>query len=425
MTYVEKDLTAKNFEHANNHPEFLKRREKETKLVATSPEYLETLFKKDGIRIEQTYLSNPYDEFSLRVRKTETPTGFEYTGTLKDRGAVVDGARDRLEINVPISETAYEFYKSQPQFPEVKKIRSTIEGTNEVVIDFFEDTDLQIVEVENSDPSERTALTKLVQDYAHGTLVEKTGDVSLDNEAIAHHLAGNEFLQAPESLDHFVARVTEEMVAQYVTGKNRVVVTLPGMSGSGKTTVTRGIQERIVASLGETYLPHIISTDDYHFGKQKLEETYGAPWTEWDDPRTYNTAELAHDLELVSRGSTIIRRHFDFESEEPVFDEEVTLHSPFVLIEGLYAGSKDLANVRDLQFELPTGIATSIGRDVRRLLIENRANRVFPTPESRLQYQLETATPLYLSQERVVRNAFSASSRILAERAFLLKQLNN
>lgn len=425
MTYVEKEFTAKKFEQAHNNPEFMKRREKETKLIATQPERLEHLFKAQGKHIEQTYLSTPYDEFSLRVRKTETDSGFEYTGTLKDRGEVVDGARDRLEINVPISEATYAFYKNRPQFPEVRKVRTVIEGSDEIVIDFFEDTNLQVVEIEHNDPAKRAELTTLMQSYAHNSLVDMTGTFSLDNEAIAHRLAGSEFAQPPEPLDHFVNRVTEEMVAQYVTGKNKVIVTLPGMSGSGKTTVTRAIHEKIVEALGEAYAPHIISTDDYHFGKKKLEATYGSPWTEWDDPRTYNTEELAHDLQLAIEGSTIIKRHFDFASEEQVCDEEVTLTSPFILVEGLYAGSKDLKEVRHLQFELPTGIATSIGRDVRRLLIENRANRVFPTPESRLQYQLETAVPLYLNQEKPTRNSFSASTRVLADRAFLLARLQD
>lgn len=182
------------------------------------------------------------------------------------------------------------------------------------------------------------------------------------------------------------------------------------------------IEQSMLNAYGEEFAPLVISTDDYHFGKTHLDSTHGAPWTEWDDPRTYNTAELARDLEGLKQGASLIRRHFSFETEEPVFDDE-TVGSPFVLIEGLYAGSKDLAEVRDLHFELPTGIATGIGRDIRRLIVENRANRAFPTPESRLRYQIETALPLYLAQERPSRNSFSESLRPLAERAVMLSNL--
>ena len=212
------------------------------------------------------------------------------------------------------------------------------------------------------------------------------------------------------------------MIAQYVTGKKQVVTGLTGMSGAGKTTVTKAISEKMKALIGEDYAPLVVSTDDYHFGKAYLEKAYGAPWTEWDDPRTYNTAELASDLVLMAEGQSLIRRHFDFTTEEPVFDNEVP-PAAFVIIEGLYAGSKDLEDVRDLHFNLPTSVATSIGRDIRRLVIENRANRVFPTPESRLKYQLETALPLFLEQEQPRKKGFSASVRPMASRAFMLERI--
>lgn len=420
MSLVEKELTLQNIERANQSPEFAKSREREQKFIATLNQPSEFLFKYKALPIEQIYLSAPEDEFSLRVRCVTTPAGNEYTATLKDTGEVIDGARDRLEVSTPISQEAYEQYSADPSWARLHKLRAEV---NEMVtVDFVEGLEYPVYEVEHNDKQAREASVESLQDILNGQLVEQTGNQAFDNESLAYNLSGFEKTTSPESLDAFTERVLSEMVAQYVIGRNQVVVGLTGMSGSGKTTVTRALQERIVELYGEELRPLSISTDDYNEGKTKLEKTYGAPYMEWDDPKTYDTAGLAFDLQQMSKGIPVLKRSFSFKTEEPSFEEKLK-PSPFVILEGLYAGSKDLAKVRQLHFKLPTSLATSIGRDVRRLVIENRANRAFPTPESRLRYQIETAAPLYLQQEMPGRQAFSASSRPLAERAFMLGKL--
>jgi|GEM_PF-1743977 len=424
MSLVEKEVTLKNVEQARRNPEFEKRQEIEHKLVPVRPEILTWLYKENAEPIEQIYLSNPGDEFSLRVRRIGTGATERFTATLKDRGEIVDGALRRTEVETAISPELFHYYQAMG-LPRLSKSRAVI--ADGVHVDFYENnTTPAIVEVEHADAELRSETVALVEELG-GPLVNQSDNVAITNEALAHQQYAERSLEKvprkPESLDAFTHRVLGEMIAQYTIGKNQVVVGLTGMSGSGKTTVTRGLQERIVELFGESYAPIVVSTDDYHFGKTALEARYGAPYTEWDSPKTYNTEELAADLALLAEGHPLIKRHFDFETEEPVFDEEVA-PSPFVIVEGLYASSKDLHNVRDLHFELPTSIATSVGRDIRRLIIENRANRVFPTPESRLKYQIETALPLYLEQGKPERKAFSASVRPLAERAFMLSDVS-
>lgn len=420
MSLVEKEITTQNIERARNHSEFEKRRETEQKLIPSNPEVFVELFKAKATPIEQIYLSSPDDEFSLRLRCSYLPDGSIYKATQKDRGAIVDSALERTEIDTEISHDAYEHFAAM-DLPRIHKFRFDI--ADGVSVDFYDSEQTPvIVEVENKDAAERAQLIAMIEAATNSRLIDKSDSPALTNEHIAHQCSPEHSPRTPESLDAFSARIAREMVAHYVAGKQQVVVGLTGMSGSGKTTVTRAIEAHIVEAFGESYRPIILSTDDYHFGKTKLEQQYGAPYSDWDSPLTYNTAELAADLEQLAEGTPLLRRHFNFETEEPSYDNVVN-PSPFVVIEGLYAGSKDLAAVRDLHFELPTSIATSIGRDVRRLIIENRANRAFPTPESRLQYQIETALPLYLSQERPSRNSFSASMRPLAERAFMLGQI--
>ncbi len=416
MSLVENELNLQNVELARNNPEFARRQESEKKLVPINPE-LFNQYKDMAIPIDQTYLSRVGEEFSLRVRKS--PKGDGYTATLKDEGVIYKGMKKRLQVETSISQAAYEFYSQNPNFWPLKQLRAPM--AENMTIDFIEGDSLMIIEPETDDMDELEALMASLE----GMVEDRTDDPTLNKEYIAHRLAGTEKdIYSPESLEHFSHRLAAEMVSNYTAGRNQVVLGLTGMSGSGKTTVTKAIQEIITEAFGEQFKPIVVSTDDYHRGKKWLEATYGAPWTEWDDPRVYNTPELAFDLEKLAEGLPLLRRHFDFDKEETVFDEEVQ-PSPFVIVEGLYAGSKDLNDVRNLHYELPTGIATSIGRDVRRLVIEHRANRAFPTPESRLKYQIETALPLYLSQERPHRNNFNASMRTMAERAFMLEKLQS
>lgn len=419
MSLVESQLTAENVERARNNPELEKFNETEHKLTPTDPELLVRLFKAEAQPIEQIYLSTPHDEFSLRVRASHSPEGSTYTSTQKTRGEIVGDALQRGEVETEISQEAFDYYKERG-LPSIHKLRTQVmEGVH---VDFYDDEEEPVVvEVEHKDPEIRAYLLKVMQDMVGNSLVDRSDDPTLTNEAMAfRHL---ERTKAPESLDVFSERVLAEMVAHYVSGKQQVIVGLTGMSGSGKTTVTKAVQERIVELYGEHMKPIVISTDDYHFGKKKLEEVYGAPYTAWDAPHTYNTEELAFDLERLAEGFPLVKRHFSFQTEEPEFEEDVFPASPFVIIEGLYAGSKDLKEVRDLHFSLPTGIATSVGRDVRRLVIDGRANRAFPTPQSRLRHQIEVALPTYLEQEKPERNAFSASVRPMAERAFMLARL--
>ncbi len=418
MSLVEKEITLKNIEQARINPELEKRTETEHKLVPVDASNLVKLFKDEAFPVEQRYLSSPHDEFSLRLRCEYTPEGPYYTSTLKDRGELQDGALKRNEITTEITREAYEAYSSF-NTPLLRKLRA--QPMDGVTVDFYEDKNLPVlVEVEHNDPEVRAQLLEQMELLANSPLIDRSSDPEMTNEALAY--ASSEHTPLPlESLDSFTHRVLGEMIARYVSGQKQVVVGLTGMSGSGKTTVTRALQEQMTDMFGEAYTPIVLSTDDYHYGKAALEATYGAPYTEWDSAKTYNTAELAFDIAQAAEGKPILRRHFDFDTEEPVVDSEV-LASPFILIEGLYAGSNDLKDIRSLHFELPTSIATSIGRDVRRLVIESRKNRVFPTPESRLRYQVESALPLYLGLERPPKNSFSASTRPLAQRAFMLER---
>lgn len=418
MVSVEKNLTAQGVERFRNTAEFQKRQEAERKFTSTDLQQTNYLFREGALPIEQIYLSKPTSEFSLRVRRAYTPQGIQYSVTLKDRGVIEGGTLKRLEVDTPISKQAFELYAGMREFPLLRKLRNNAEPG--VSVDFVDGYPLPIFEFEHADANERQRLVDKYSTLLNGRLDEETGNRALDSEALAHMLARTEIGQPPDSLDHFIKRQAHEMLAQYATGKEQVVLCLPGLPGSGKSTAASEIKAELARLFPEGPEPIVISTDDYHFGNTHLDSQHGSPWTKWDHSATYDTPGLNFDVKQLRNGIPLLRKHFDFATQEPVLDELVQ-PSPLIIIEGLHAGSPDLNEVRTLYGELPTDIATSIGRDARRLIIDGRANDAFPTPEDRLRYMVEEVVPMYLAMETPTSAAFSANSRVLPERAHLLR----
>lgn len=412
MHYLENEITKSNIERANENLELMEHTERERKLVVVDTEKYAAL-KGEAVAIEQVYLSHPDEEFSLRLRRTESPSGTEFSATLKTKGTYEHDALTRTEVETSVSEEAYNYYAQSGEYATLKKLRAHIDEFT--TIDFIEGMKEPVIEIEHVDPMVIAALAESYKDSTE----DRTSDPTITNEVLAHKISGMETLPEQQSITELAESITKDMLASYATGKNTVFTSISGMSGSGKSTVTRLVAQHIEQFAGEAYRPIVISTDDYHYGRRHLEEKYGAPWLEWDDARTYNTAQLARDLELFKNGEELERKYFDFEKEETIVESGYT-RSPFVIIEGIHAGSPDLDAVRDNHFQMPSGIATSVGRDVRRLLIDGRANRAFPTAESRLKYQIESAIPCFLNQEMPRKRQFSGCIRPFGERAQFL-----
>lgn len=385
---IQEKLHKRNIEHFSHNPEFQKRTEHEVRYMILEPEAVAD-YLSGADRIEQTYISSPLDEYSLRVRKIETQSGeAQHFASLKSRGSIENGALKRIEIETPINEDAFALFAETTDYPTLHKYRAHIgEGAT---IDFIDGLSTPLLEIEGSDPAET------LQYFSDLSLESVTHEASALNETLAYELANMPLPEQPPTFNECVNTVMESLLLQYAKNESPfVTVGVAGGSGSGKTTVSNEVSRRVVELFGEQYAPIVLSTDDYHRGKKYLETTYGAPWTNWDHPLTYDTEALAHDLDLLALGHPLLKRHFDFQQEEVVYDEAFT-PSPFIIIEGIYAGSDDLARHRGELFEMPTGHATAIGRDLMRIITEGRANAAFGTPEERLKYQMETALPTYL-----------------------------
>lgn len=358
--------------------------EVERKFLPIFPEKLDK-FRDQAVTIEQIYLSHPREPYNLRIRETVKGDKASYKATLKDSGIVTAEGLDRIEIETPVDEKAFAFYRRLGR-PAVRKLRA--EPIAGVVIDFFEDGHIH---AESEDPAAWQQF--LDQHQLHSDFEEATGDYITDNEWRAHadyrraH-GGNEAFRPMDDVD--VKAICLDITRHQVESPT-TLVRIAGRSGSGKSTLVHQLQER----LDQLNLPSIvISTDDYHRGKAML--TYindGQPWTNWDAPLVYDLQALAQDLAMLRSGGPVQARHFNFVSQEP----EVigtTQPAPVVIIEGIYAGHHSLDGA-DFSYEMPTPLATCIGRRILRDLV---GRPELADPATNLRYILESAEPAWLAQ---------------------------
>lgn len=360
------------FEHLVPH-------ETEQKFIPLYPQRLEP-FRTETMPIEQYYLSHPSEDFSLRCRETFEDGGVRYEATLKTRGELTNEGLKRLEVTTPISPDMYQFYRDN--LPLLRKLRA--EPVPHVAIDFFDDGHVQI-ESEQPDAWEEFCRA---YDLA-GQFADLTGDHFVDNEWRAH-LAyrrshnGQEVLCPADELDADV--IIRDILKGYELDVQQVIQ-IRGRSGSGKSTVVHDVQRQLFWEYG--IISDVISTDDYHRGQTWLEtRNSGQPWVDWDDPIVYDTAAMARDLEVLKAGQPVPRRTIDFTVVEPAYHGE-RQPTPVLLVEGIYAGSVDIAPYCDRTYAMPTP---------RRLLRDLRERPQFANPSTSLRYMLEYAEPAYRQQ---------------------------
>lgn len=189
-------------------------------------------------------------------------------------------------------------------------------------------------------------------------------------------------------------KIAEEIRAR-LEGKTPVYAGILGRSGSGKTAVARNVAAQLTS---EGVRAEILSTDDYNRGEKALLQLTGLDtWSNWDAPIVYDTAAMAHDLRVLRAGKTIPRRAYNFETNEPEYRADVATIEPadVIIVEGIMANSPNLSSELDLCYEVPTPLATCIGRRVLRDVNSGRAESVGGSPRDVLRYQLEIAEPEY------------------------------
>ena len=361
--------------------------ESERKFMAIFPEKL-TKLREEAEPIEQFYLSHPDEPFSLRLRSTlNRDTGeLQYEATLKDNGLRSNDGLRRLEVTTEISPKLYEYYRNN-ETPIIRKLRA--EPLPGVVIDFFENDGLVQAEVEDDG-----SLQEFINQFGN-TFMEVTGGATATSEWQAHYNfrrehEGREALSVQPELD--INDIVSDILTS--TADSPHVIHIAGRSGSGKSTIVRQLRER----LAELNIESItMSTDDYHRGATYLYYYNNRQeWQHWDDPFVYDTETMGVDLQNLINGKNIYHRHINWQTAEPYIAGTLS-PKPVIIVEGIYAKSPDIVTDSSLVYEIPTPIATCIGRRILRDLNERPQ---FCSPSENLLYLLDEAEPAYRAQQQ-------------------------
>lgn len=366
--------------------------ETELKLTPIDPhsfDFMKTMCEVE--HIEQIYLSRPDEPYNLRVRKVTDADGtVRYTAALKTQSRFVPHGHRRLETPTEISAEAFARYQAT-EAPRVFKQR--VHPVSGVTIDWIEGYDTPIIEIEDVgiDPD-----AQLFYQEFRSVLDNRTEHPEVDNEWIAHHLLNHEI---PEYKQETVEEMTTKILGYRDYGVSPVIVTIDGRSGSGKSTVARELKSKL--ELVGRVRCVILSTDNYNRGKEELDAlNAGEPWTNFDVPEVYDTKSLADNVARLRAGEPIENRLFSFRDEAYRY-EGMIRPADVIIIEGIYAGTKDLHGLRHFHFPVTTSVATSIGRDIDRFRENKRPNGSIKTTGDRLRYQLEIAEPAFLQIDRV------------------------
>ncbi len=332
--------------------------------------------------ITQPYLSHPDEPHSLRLRHTASELGGKTDATLKDRGTIVGEGLARIEVEAPISESRFSYYQQTDKLPRITKIRRS--PIDAIDIDYYPGG---YTHIESEDPA---AWNRFLDEFhlSDDDFIDVTGAQFADNEWRAHYHyrlnhGGRDAWKPAPPLD--LSEIETDILG--ARGEKPTLVALGGRSGSGKSTIIKQLQTRFAERGISTAT---ISTDDYNHGKTILHALSGGTWENYDSNNTYDLPLCQAHLALLATGTVVPQYQFDFKTEERVVNGKLQ-PADVVFVEGIKAHHPDIRELADLYYEMPTSLATSIGRRIMRDLTE----RPRFDPSANLAYYLEYAEPEY------------------------------
>ncbi len=203
--------------------------------------------------------------------------------------------------------------------------------------------------------------------------------------------------QIPELDHHNIVAETKAILED-----EPFIIGITGRSGSGKSTLAKKIEDEYK---DDGFRVTVLSTDDYNRGKQEIAKLTGVDHENgekinWDEHTVYDIDALHWDLQRAKIWiPTLGKREFDFASLETVIDRETFIEpAEIMIVEGIMANSPILREDIDKHYEIPTPLATCIGRRVMR---DTTGRKVSWTAEEILRYQIEVAEPEYRKRLRL------------------------
>lgn len=192
-----------------------------------------------------------------------------------------------------------------------------------------------------------------------------------------------------------------ELIASINAASKPIIVTVSGLSGSGKSTIARNVNEKLNGV-------HI-DTDMLHIGVTELKKRYGS--VNHDLVGTYDYKKAAQAALRLSKGETVHMPVYEYSLGEPT--GEIKVYEPStsrnVVVDGLYASETARYlrqnETRVIAVFVDTPLYVSLIRrmlrdcSVHNTTKESAERKVNFTPEESLEYLTQTAIPTYLKAE--------------------------
>ncbi|MCL2173801.1 hypothetical protein FWH58_00655 [Candidatus Saccharibacteria bacterium] len=337
-------------------------------------------------QITQLYLSTPGDEFELRVRRTVLADNTEScTATLKSRPEFDGATIERLEMETEIAKETYEYW-SQQGLPVVEKTRCDY-GSG-LTVDWIKGIDAPLIELEARTDCTMEELIRRTLAYEYLRRHCRPADDSAFSENIAHR-----GLEWSETAPLTVADIINPLINGQINPSidNPYIIAIAGRSGSGKSTIAHQVQEELE---NRQISAQIVCVDDYIKGLAWLQDQLGDQPLNYDLPGFFDTSTCARELsERIELGTPLPEHRYNWNTQEPDPVKPVDTLSPVIILEGIYADSPDLADVVNVLYTVPTGVATCVGRRLARSLSGEQLGGL--PPEDQLRYYLTSAEPTY------------------------------
>ncbi|GAB4554636.1 MAG: uridine kinase [Anaerolineae bacterium] len=172
----------------------------------------------------------------------------------------------------------------------------------------------------------------------------------------------------------------------YYDGHRPITIGVAGGSGSGKTTVSKRLLERI-GEQNITYVPH----DAYYRNFQQIPRIAGEI-VNFDHPDALETTLLIEHLKLLQAGERVEIPIYDFSTHSRLQATHTVYPSPIILVEGiLIFVDTALRDLFDIRIYVDTDADIRFIRRLKRDVAERGR-----TIESVIYQYLESVRPMHL-----------------------------
>ncbi|MBI2462638.1 MAG: hypothetical protein HYV65_00100 [Candidatus Spechtbacteria bacterium] len=157
-------------------------------------------------------------------------------------------------------------------------------------------------------------------------------------------------------LNEGIARISQSIGNYAIQKTNPLIVGIAGASGSGKTVLSKLLQQAWPGSA-------ILAADDYFYGKRYMRKHN---LVSFDDPNCVNLQLIAEHLASLKRGEAIQKSIYSFNTGEPEDDLVSFACAPIIFVEGIFVLMEPTRSMLDLTVFVEAGVHGTFWRRIVR-----------------------------------------------------------